>query len=271
MKRVALLDELTSPLKTEVFGRTCYGYEKIDSTNTKALELGRQGAPEGTLVYAEHQTAGRGRYGRRWEDAAGKNLLFSLILRPPFALHAWSLLPLMASVSLAETLDYVISPLVTHVKWPNDVLINGRKVAGILMESELSGSTDDRSFLVLGIGVNVNQVIFPEYLEEQATSLILEKGQFIPRAPLLARILLALEQSYKTLQSPGGDRQIRERFLHKMVHLGKEIQLLHRTKAQILTGTLVGITPEGALRLTVDGKEKVFHSGEITHHDQQSR
>ncbi len=271
MERVALLRELKPLLQTQSFGRTSYGYQKIDSTNTEAMNLARRGAPEGTLVYAEHQTAGRGRYGRRWEDIPGQNLLFSLILRPSLPPYQWSLLPLMASLAIAETLDYVISPLETRIKWPNDVLIHNRKVSGILMEAELSSSSNASPFLVLGIGLNVNQVDFPGSIAHRATSLMLETGRFIPRAPLLARLLRALEDAYRAMHSPVSRRRIHTLYGVKMAHLGKEIQLFHQTKAQILSGIIAGITPEGALRLMIDGQEHVFHSGEITYHDQESQ
>lgn len=154
------------------------------------------GAPHGALVLAEEQTAGRGRRGRRWIGAHGKNLLMTLVLRPKLPEERLSLISLLAGLAIAEACESLVAQLV-RIKWPNDVLIDDRKVAGVLTEQK---KQHGNPLILLGIGLNVNQVDFDESAAPNATSLALEFGSPIPRSQVLTPVLRSLEWWLLTLE-----------------------------------------------------------------------
>ncbi len=170
---------------------------ECDSTNRVAMEWARQGAPEGCLVVADYQSAGQGRLGRGWFGPPGQSLLFSLVLRPDLAPDRLGLVSLVAGVGLVATLAE--EGFEARLKWPNDMLIGGRKVAGILSEAELAG--DGAEAVVLGVGVNVNleREAFPSELRTTATSMSAEAGRSFDRRELLAAFLANFHRSYADL------------------------------------------------------------------------
>ncbi|MFQ5571689.1 MAG: biotin--[acetyl-CoA-carboxylase] ligase, partial [Rhodothermales bacterium] len=182
-----LAQDTRALLKTRHFGRSMRSYQAVDSTNTAALQWASDGAPEGSVILANVQTAGRGRQGRSWHSAAGQNLTFSVILRPSLPPARLSLITLGAGVAVAEAVEALTAPLSTTIKWPNDVLLEGTKCCGMLLESTLDET--GTATVILGIGLNVNQSAFPETLESKATSLLLQTGRHTPRPPLLADLL----------------------------------------------------------------------------------
>ena len=151
-------------------------FEETSSTNDAAARMGRGGSPEGVVIFAERQTAGRGRLGRRWESSAGRGLWFSLLLRPGFPLRQWARLTTWAAVAAARGIEEAASCRVA-IKWPNDLYVGGRKVAGILTETR--ADADGNQFAVAGIGVNINQesADFPEALRDKAGSLRMALGR----------------------------------------------------------------------------------------------
>jgi BirA family biotin operon repressor/biotin-[acetyl-CoA-carboxylase] ligase len=172
---------------------------RLQSTNSEALEMARKGAPAGTLVIAEEQTAGKGRYGRTWVSPARKGLYFTVVLRPTQPLRAWPLLTHVASVALAETLKELSTlkviphPLDVDLKWPNDVLISGRKCAGILLEAAAEGS---HRAAAIGVGINIRQGSVPESLESTATCLDEMAGTVAPRRKVLVLFLEKFQECY---------------------------------------------------------------------------
>ncbi|MCS6927435.1 MAG: biotin--[acetyl-CoA-carboxylase] ligase, partial [Candidatus Binatia bacterium] len=163
---------LASHLRTRFLGRPLHIFPTLDSTNTYAARLARDGAPEGTVVIADMQTGGKGRLGRTWVSPPHVNLYLSVILRPPVSIAAAPSLNLLAGVAVAETIASVCG-LRPSIKWPNDVLVNDKKVCGILAEMQVSAST--LCAVILGIGVNINAPLsaFPEELRDKASSLLL--------------------------------------------------------------------------------------------------
>ncbi len=256
-----LARDLAGLLRTERFGRALRGYRSVGSTNTVATAWAAAGAPEGAVVVAEYQTAGRGRQGRAWQADAGHNLTFSVILRPSLPAASLGLVAVAAGVAVAEAVEAFAAPLRAAIKWPNDVLLEGRKCCGMLLESTLGGGTG--ATVVLGIGLNVNQRAFAPPLEAQATSLLLEAGRPLPLAPLLADLLLRLERHYASLDADGGDaaRRAYEARLHG---LGRETTLRFTGRQERVGGVLLGITDTGALRLRTADGPRTFHAGEVT-------
>lgn len=252
-----MLDELSSLLTTRRFGRTAEAYVSIGSTNRRALDWAEAGAPEGALVVAEHQTAGRGRHGRSWTDAPGHNLLFSLVLRPPLPADRLGLLSLAAALAVAETVAPWVGPVRPTLKWPNDVLLEGRKTCGLLVEARL-GTTP---VAVLGVGLNVNQTAFPPELAERATSLALVAGRPLLRVGLLAALLAHLEARYDELLADGGEAARRD-FEERMARADGPVTL--HANGRTVTGHLEGLAPDGGLRLRTPDGLRTFHAGEVS-------
>lgn len=261
--RLALLDELTPLLQTDRFGRKARGARVTESTNADAAAWARDGAPEGGLVLAEQQTAGRGRLGRTWLAEPGQNLTFSLVLRPRLAADRLGLLTLAAGLAVAEALEAIAAPRPVAIKWPNDVLIDGRKGCGILTESVFDGSPRP-SYAVVGIGLNVNQTAFPPELKNQATSLALAVGRPVPRAPLLADLLLRLEVHYAALHATGTAASLRDAYERRLHGLGERLSLQTTASGDRIEGVLDGVTPAGALRLRTASGLRTFHAGDVT-------
>jgi len=189
-------DEIRQGLCTNVLGRKNIIYLKeTDSTNTRAKELAAQGAPEGTLIIAEKQTKGRGRRGRNWFSPPGGGIYFSLILRPAISPGETPRITLMTAVVLAETLISMMK-LKLRIKRPNDILVNGKKLAGIL--TEISTEMDAVNYIVVGLGMNVNMQFenFPSEIKKKATSILIETGKQFPRVRFIQHYLKMYEKYY---------------------------------------------------------------------------
>lgn len=252
--------ELETGLKTKYMGHPLFFYQETDTTSNRIRELGLGGAQEGALAVAETQTAGRGRRGRRWEAPAGTGVWMSLLLRPPIAPAAAPTLTLLAGLAVAEALEEVTG-LPMEIKWPNDILCNGKKLVGILMEMECE--MQEVHFIVLGIGVNVNITDFPPTLQKTATSLFLEGGRTYSRRQTVHSILEHFEQMYDTFLQDGGFAPFRERYRGKCANIGREARVLGREE---FTAEVLDITPEGELlvRRKDNGREEIVFSGEVS-------
>lgn len=231
-------------LETVSFGQKLYVYEQVDSTQAIAHKLAREGAPSGTLVIADQQTAGKGRLGRSWFSPPGTGIWMSLILRPDIPLSSTPQLTLLTAVALAQVFKNYSAGV--GIKWPNDLLINGKKVAGIL--TELNAETDRINYIIIGIGINVNQEsdYFPAELESKATSLRIETGQVMPRNKLIIEIIHQWEKLY-LLYLEQGFEPVKALWESHAVSLGREI--IARTLQGNIKGYAEGITPDGVLLL----------------------
>ena len=261
--KIPLAADVEALLATRRFGRPVRAYASIPSTNAAAARWAAEGAEEGSVVVAEYQTAGRGRFGRAWTAQSGQNLTFSLVLRPALPPARLGLVALAAAVGVSEALDAFVAPLAPAIKWPNDLLLCGRKCCGMLLESAVPGNPAAPPTVVLGVGLNVNQDTFAAEMEGRATSLLLEVGRPLPRAALLARLLLELEEAYLSLLEDGSDR-VRERYEARLLGLGQPITLHLAGGGAATDGVVRGVTPEGALRLQTSAGLETFHAGEVT-------
>lgn len=264
--RLSILPDILSPeevkgeLQTKVFGQEHYFYFKeIDSTNNFAKKLAAEGYPEGTVVIAERQTAGRGRRGRQWQSEPGQGIFMSLILRPVLPVKELSRITLIIAVAIVDTLNEV--GIKSGIKWPNDVLINGRKIAGILTEAVTD--MDGIEYIVTGVGLNVNTLTqdFPEEFRSIATSVQEEAGRLIPRVELLRGLLLQLENRYQQLIS-GGFSEILEKVRSLSIVIGRDIQI--DSVNGITSGRAIDIDNNGFLMVR-DAMGNIHHvmSGEI--------
>ncbi|MFR3211724.1 biotin--[acetyl-CoA-carboxylase] ligase [Anaerotignum sp.] len=252
--------ELEQGLKTKTMGQSIYFYEETDTTNNRARELALEGAPEGTLVVAEKQTAGRGRRGKVWESPLGTGIWMSLVLRPQIMPAEASVLTLLCGLATAEAIE-AETGLSASIKWPNDILINGKKAVGILTEMDCEMS--EVHFVIPGIGINVNTASFPPEIADIATSLYLECGKTVSRRRLVHKVLERLEEHYETFLRTGSFTAMLEDYRKHCITLGKEVHVLGR---EPFFAEALDITPEGELlvRRADNGKEEVVFSGEVS-------
>jgi len=187
------IESIKKNLKTKVIGRKIYFYKEIGSTNDEAARLSKLGAGEGTVVIAESQTKGRGRLGRSWVSKEGESLTFSIIVKPHLSAKKIFVLTLLGSLSSVRAIRWQTS-LEAKLKWPNDIVVGERKVAGAL--SQVSLSKTGPNSIIVGIGINVNNSIFPHELRDVASSLRLEAGRKVSREKLLGAILTEFERLY---------------------------------------------------------------------------
>lgn len=252
--------ELLSCLKTEwAGGRTVY-FDATDSTNIQARRLAEAHAPHGTLVVSDRQDGGKGRRGRSWASPSGVGIWMSLILRPEIAPSSASMLTLAAALAVREGIqeETGLSPL---IKWPNDLVLNGMKICGIL--TEMSTELMEIQYVITGIGINVNQREFPPEIRDTATSLSLEAGRSFRRSSLIAAILKAFEKDYTAFLKTGDLSLLLEEYNACLVNRGKEVCILdpsgeYRAVAE-------GIDESGSLLVTLpDGTRREIISGEVS-------
>jgi BirA family biotin operon repressor/biotin-[acetyl-CoA-carboxylase] ligase len=243
------------------FGQKVYYYSETGSTNDVAFSLGLDGASEGTVVIADSQNKGKGRMQRVWHSPPGANIYTSVILRPKIQLSKASQIPIMAGVAVADTLNKYCPDKVC-LKWPNDVLIDGKKVCGILAQIKMSENAID--FIVLGIGINVNLNYeqFPQDIKDIATSLSIETGRNISRQELIISLYENMTKCYKQLVQKGF-HPIKERWLSLTPMTGQMIQVMF--KSEKTEGKAAGIDDDGSLILLTDGNKKVkVSAGDVT-------
>jgi|SRR5882724_923872 len=231
----------------------------LASTNSEIARLALEGAEEGLCIVADEQTAGRGRLQRQWISPSGAGLYFSILLRPLAATDKWSLLTLMTAVAVAETLR-VTGSSEPDIKWPNDVLLNGRKVCGILAETV---ETPSGRAIVLGIGINLTATAFPPELAVTAISLEEATGQRVERETVLAALVSRLRHYYELFQQ-GSHGQILDEWRQRSSYAsGKLVRVA--TGEEIIQGVTRGLEADGALRVeTANGAIKIVHAGDVT-------
>jgi BirA family biotin operon repressor/biotin-[acetyl-CoA-carboxylase] ligase len=238
-------------------GRRIERHAVVESTNDIVRAAAQRGEPEGFVVTAEEQLAGRGRFGRKWIVPRGTSLQISVLLRPPLAPSATARVVRMAALALCETLVNHLQ-LAPTLKWPNDVYLNGRKVAGILLESSIRG--DAVEYVILGIGLNVNYTmrVYPE-LAPYATTLQDVLGHEIDRSPLEDALLNALNTQYRALLF--GDDLLDE-YRARLDMLGKPIQVA--TPGGTVRGIAQAVTDDGALVISTDKANISVYAGDVT-------
>lgn len=260
--QTSLRDEIARKLTSRWLGRELHYHQDVDSTNQAAQELARLGAAEGTVVLAERQLWGRGRLGRSWHSPAGVGLYLSLVLRPALPANQVQLLTLAVAVAVIRAVAAHTS-LSPEIKWPNDILISEKKVAGILTEAQ--AAAERIAHVVVGVGINVNHTraeLGPD-LEGAATSLRLELGQPVERAGLAAKLFVEIETWYEQLKQ-GGSLEILKEWRRHASTLGRRVRVF--LGGATVEGTALDLTHEGALLVQQgNGSLSVVRAGDVEH------
>jgi len=252
--------EVTPLLTTQFIGRPLLYLAETDSTNSIAAQQAHDGAPQGTTVVANSQSAGRGRLNRQWHSPPESSLYFSIILRPAVPPALVAQLPMIAAVALLRALDLRTPGLGAAVKWPNDILVSGRKLCGILCESE--AETDIVHYVIIGIGINVNTSGFPDELSEIATSLRMLTGNDLSRPTLLADVLNAFEPAYDAWLEAQDLQPFLPFLVDRSLITGRTVKVQNVRGS--IRGRVTGISAEGGLLLdTAEGTVTVV-SGDVT-------
>lgn len=239
-----LAEELAYQLGTRTFGKKVEVHDEVVSTNDLARAQALKGACAGTVIFAQYQAKGRGRFGRDWKSARGKNLLFSVLLYPPEPAPLTSLLTIASAVAVAEALMNECA-LPARIRWPNDVVVEGRKVAGILVET--GQNLRGKGIWILGVGVNVNTSP-PEV--PSATSLAKETGKVVDRVLLARAVLRRIDDRYQEIEAGETDR-ITERWRQLATILGRRVTL--QRAGERFTGRVVHISAVKGVTLQLDG------------------
>ena len=230
------------PLSTQWLGQSYTFFDELESTNTYLKKLSSDEVVHGMLCLTDHQTQGRGQYERKWETEDGQNLTFSLAFTPNSA-ERFHVLTLACALALVEYLNEFFDSPCACISWPNDVLLNGKKVAGLLTETVFSGNNFDR--LVIGIGINVNQQQFSAELEDQATSVALEHGEAVNREKFLASLLGRAEYKYNLWHRQQGE--LLKTINRNIKGYGQWVGLTIDGNLQERTYKLLGIDQKGQL------------------------
>lgn len=252
-------NELVSINKTEWIGKKIYYMDVTDSTNTQANHLADKGAPHGTLVVADRQEAGRGRRGRCWESPAHTGIFMTLLLKPEIAPGNASMLTLVTALAVTKGIERVTG-LSPRIKWPNDIVIRGKKVCGIL--TEMSAQVDYVTHIVIGVGINVQNESFPEEIADVATSLKLETGNSINRARLIEAIWEEFEKYYERFMQTQDLRGMVQEYNTYLVNRNQKVKVLDPKEP--FEGLAQGITERGELVVDTWEARRLVTSGEVS-------
>lgn len=252
--------EIKSLMHTEWVAKEVLYFDTIDSTNTKAQELAEKGYPSGTLVVADKQESGKGRRGRSWVSPSGTGIFMTLMIKPDINPNNASMLTLVAALAVAKAITSVTGEEAL-IKWPNDIVINGKKVCGIL--TEMNAQFDYINHIVVGIGINVHNESFPEEISQMASSLMIEAGgKRFHRAQIIAETMSYFEQYYDTfLKTQDLSALVRE-YDKLLVNRNKSVRVLDPKEP--FDGKAMGITPKGELIVDTWESRKLVSSGEVS-------
>ncbi|TCQ01544.1 biotin--[acetyl-CoA-carboxylase] ligase [Serpentinicella alkaliphila] len=251
--------ELIGRLQTQTIGRNIIYFESIDSTNDYCKQKGND-LSHGTVVISEEQLLGRGRLGRAWASPKGEGIWMSIFLKPHIPPLEGTKLTQIAAAAVCSTIRNVVG-IDTLIKWPNDIVFNGKKLCGIL--TEMSAELNEIHYLIVGVGINVNTLYFSEEISDVATSIAVEIGKTVDRKTLVTNILKVFEELYEDFIIKGS--------IKKTIAICKEFSAILNKKVNIIRGNsikeglVIDITEEGNLLMLMEnGEKEVIQSGEVS-------
>ncbi len=261
-------EHIEGQLHTTWAARNLVYKDVTDSTNNDARDLGDAGAPHGSLVVADMQSAGRGTKGRVWKTPSGSNIAMSLLVRPVAPTNRISMLTLIMGLSVAEGIEEAIreaggdADFYTQIKWPNDVVISGKKICGILTELHMN---DDNTInnVVIGVGINVSMIKFPDEIREIAGSILSETGIRVDRGSVVAHCMKCFEDNYDKYNKAFDLSLLKEQYEKRLINIGKQVRIIDpKGEYEAISK---GITEDGALIVTLlDGSQKIVNAGEVS-------
>lgn len=252
--------ELRSLLHTKWFGNRILYFDSIDSTNNELKRQAETQVCHGLLAVAEEQTAGRGRRGHGWVSPPGTGIWFSFLLKPEVSPDKASMLTLVAAMAVARAITETTG-LESQIKWPNDIVVNKKKVCGML--TELSAEMTRINYVVIGIGINANNREFPDEIKETASSLFIESGKPVKRAAVIEAVGRYFEQYYDEFIKAGDLSLIMDEYNGMLANAGKQVRIISNDSEEIYTA--IGINPQGELVVKdADGNVKDIRSGEVS-------
>lgn len=253
------VSELESIRKTAWAGNEIFYFDIIDSTNARAKQLAEEGHPSGTLVVAEKQEAGRGRRGRTWESPTGNGIFMTLMIKPEINPNNASMLTLVAALAVSKAISNSTGRP-AGIKWPNDIVMNGKKVCGIL--TEMSAQFDYVNHIVIGIGINVHNEVFPDEISQMATSIYLETGEHLNRAKLIEEVLEQFEAYYEIYLKTEDLSGLVKEYNSHLVNMHQNVRVLDPKEP--FEGKAMGITPHGELIVDTWESRKLVSAGEVS-------
>ncbi len=246
-------------INTKWAGNTVHFDDVTDSTNRVAKELAKEGAPSGTLAAADYQSAGRGRFDRVWSAPEGTAITMSLVLRPEFAPSCAPMLTLVMGLSVAQAVEQL--GMAPQIKWPNDVVVNRKKICGILTEMSLQGDQIDS--VVIGVGININIPEFPEDMKDKATSLLLETGKTFDRSAMIGTVLQCFEKNYERFLRTCDLTNLLSDYQKFLANRNQPVKVLEGEHPW--EGLCQGINEKGELLVRLpDGNTKRVLAGEVS-------
>lgn len=257
---ILTMESCASRIHTRWMGRQLLVYDVTDSTNTRLKLAGEQQAPHGTVAVADCQEAGKGRMGRSWTTPKGTALAFSVLLRPQIPPQKASMLTLVAALAVSMALDETAG-ICTRIKWPNDIVFEGKKLCGIL--TEMSADMDQIHYVITGIGINVQMTEFPEEIRATATSLKLASGKEVLRSQVLGRVLVHFEELYEQFVQEQSMAGLKEAYESRLASLDRPVSVL--APEGPWRGMCMGIRDDGALLVRhEDGSVEAVIAGEVS-------
>lgn len=253
-------EQIQKHLHTKWLGQHFYYEESLDSTNNRAKALAQEGAAHGTVVLTEEQVSGKGRMGRGWVTPKGSSIAMTCILRPKFPPQRASMLTLLMGLSVAQACQRQYQ-LDAWIKWPNDIVVSGKKICGIL--TEMNAEAEEINDVVIGVGINGNLTDFPENLRQKATSLQKELGQTILRAPLVAAVLETFEENYEKFCIQEDLSAFMETYNQILINRNRQVRVLK--SGETLEGVAHGINSQGELLVEKQDQSMVhIYAGEVS-------
>lgn len=257
---VITVEEITSQIKTDYLARRVLYFPVTDSTNLRAKQYAEEEESNGLLIIADEQTKGRGRKGKNWNSPSGENIFMSLLLKPEIAPKSASMLTIVAALGVMAAIEQMTG-LTVKIKWPNDIVINRKKVCGIL--TEMNSEMDYIHYVIIGIGINVNIDNFPEEIKEMASSLYLALGKKVNRSQLICAVMEQIERYYNKFLKSGDLSSMQKEYNKKLAGINGQVKIMEE-EAELI-GISKGITKTGELIIELpDGSRREIVSGEVS-------
>lgn len=252
--------EILSRNQASWVGKSIEYFEVTDSTNQRIYDFAEKGREEGLLAVAEEQTGGKGRRGRSWVSPPGSGIWMSLLLRPKVEPQKASMVTIVAALAMTKAMEK-ITGMEIRIKWPNDVVLNGKKVCGIL--TEMSAELEEIHYIIVGIGINANTESFPEDIQDRATSIYLESGKKVERAAFIAEFCVQFEQYYERFLEMGNLAFLKEEYESYLINIGREVKIIKKKEERVRKA--LGINELGELIVAKsDGTTEIIFSGEVS-------